>query len=32
VADTMAISSALAPMLLSWWRSEAGSGQKYIDK
>lgn len=32
VADTIAISSALAPMLLSWWRSEAGSGQKYIDK
>jgi hypothetical protein len=32
VADTVAISSALAPMLLSWWRSEAVSGQKYIDK
>jgi hypothetical protein len=32
VADSIAISSALAPMLLSWWRSEAGSGQKYIDK
>jgi hypothetical protein len=32
VADTIAISSALAPMLLSWWRSEAGSAQKYIDK
>jgi len=32
VADTIAISSALAPMLLTWWRSEAGSGQKYIDK
>jgi hypothetical protein len=32
VADTIAISSALAPMLLSWWRGKVGSGQKYIDK
>jgi hypothetical protein len=31
VADTIAISSALAPMLLSWWRGQVGSGQKYID-
>jgi hypothetical protein len=32
VADTMAISAALAPLLLSWWRREVRSGQKYIDK
>jgi hypothetical protein len=32
VADTIAISCALAPMLLSWWRKAARSGQKYIDK
>jgi Na+/H+-dicarboxylate symporter len=32
VADTIAISSALAPLLLSWWRREVSSGQKYIDK
>ena len=32
VADTMAISSALAPMLLFWWRAQVRSGQKYIDK
>jgi hypothetical protein len=31
VADTLAISSALAPMLLFWWRGQARSGQKYID-
>lgn len=31
VADTIAISSALAPMLLSWWRGQVKSGQKYID-
>lgn len=31
VADTLAISSALAPMLLSWWRGQVRSGQKYID-
>lgn len=31
VADTLAISSALAPMLLYWWRAHARSGQKYID-
>jgi hypothetical protein len=32
VADTIAISSALAPMLLFWWRAQVRSGQKYIDK
>jgi hypothetical protein len=32
VADTIAISSALAPLLLSWWREKISSGQKYIDK
>jgi hypothetical protein len=32
VADTIAISSVLAPLLLSWWRGKASSGQKYIDK
>jgi hypothetical protein len=31
VADTLAISSALAPMLLCWWRGQVRSGQKYID-
>jgi len=31
VADTLAICSALAPMLLSWWRGQFRSGQKYID-
>jgi hypothetical protein len=31
VADTLAISSALAPMLLFWWRGQVRSGQKYID-
>ena len=32
VADTVAIVSALAPMLLYWWRAQVSSGQKYIDK
>jgi hypothetical protein len=32
VADTIAISCALAPMLLFWWRGKVRSGQKYIDK
>jgi hypothetical protein len=32
VADTIAISSALAPMLLFWWRAQVRSGQKYIDR
>jgi hypothetical protein len=32
VADTIAISCALAPMLLSWWRGAVRSGQKYIDR
>jgi len=31
VADTIAIASALAPLLLSWWRATVRSGQKYID-
>ena len=31
VADTIAISSALAPILLYWWRGQVRSGQKYID-
>jgi len=31
VADTLAITSALSPMLLFWWRGQARSGQKYID-
>jgi hypothetical protein len=31
VADTLAISSALAPLLLCWWRGQVRSGQKYID-
>jgi hypothetical protein len=32
VADTIAISCALAPMLLPWWRETVRSGQKYTDK
>jgi hypothetical protein len=32
VADTIAITCALAPMLLLWWRTTVRSGQKYIDK
>jgi hypothetical protein len=31
VADTIAISAALAPMLLVWWRREVRSGQKNIE-
>jgi hypothetical protein len=31
VADTLAISAALAPMLLVWWRGQVASGQKNID-
>jgi hypothetical protein len=31
VADTIAIASALAPMLLVWWRRLVASGQKNID-
>jgi len=31
VADTIAILSALAPMLLVWWRGIVRSGQKNID-
>jgi hypothetical protein len=31
VADTIAISCVLAPMLLVWWRGQVDSGQKYID-
>jgi hypothetical protein len=31
VADTIAIISALAPMLLVWWRGLVSSGQKNID-
>jgi hypothetical protein len=31
VADTIAIISALAPMLLVWWRGLVRSGQKNID-
>jgi hypothetical protein len=31
VADTIAIASALAPMLLVWWRRVVASGQKNID-
>jgi hypothetical protein len=31
VADTIAIASALAPMLLVWWRRRVASGQKNID-
>ena len=32
VADTIAISCALAPLLLSWWRATVRSGEKYIDR
>jgi hypothetical protein len=32
VADTIAISAALAPMLLVWWRGLFGSSQKNIDR
>jgi hypothetical protein len=28
VADTIAIACALAPMLLYWWREQAGAAQK----
>ena len=31
VADILAIASALAPMLLVWWRRLVASGQKNID-
>lgn len=31
VADTLAISAALAPMLLVWWRRQVNSGQKNIE-
>jgi hypothetical protein len=31
VADTTAITGALAPMLLVWWRAQVKSGQKNID-
>jgi hypothetical protein len=31
VADTIAIVSVLAPMLLVWWRRLVDSGQKNID-
>jgi hypothetical protein len=31
VADTIAISAAVAPMLLHWWRRQVRSGQKYIE-
>jgi hypothetical protein len=31
VADTLAISAALAPMLLVWWRGLFGPNQKNID-
>ena len=31
VADSIAIGSALAPMLLCWWREQVNSGQKYIE-
>ncbi len=31
VADTIAIASVLAPMLLVWWRRVVASGQKNID-
>jgi hypothetical protein len=31
VADTFAIASVLAPMLLVWWRRMVASGQKNID-
>ncbi len=32
VADTLAISAALAPMLLVWWRGQFGSDQKNIER
>jgi hypothetical protein len=32
VADFIAIIAALSPMLLVWWRAEAASGQKNIDR
>jgi hypothetical protein len=31
VADTVAITAALAPMILGWWRGVVRSGQKNID-
>ena len=31
VADTLAIICALAPMLLVWWRRQAGAAQKNIE-
>ena len=31
VADTFAITSALLPMALCWWRAQARSTQKYMD-
>jgi hypothetical protein len=31
VADTVAITMALAPMILVWWRRVVRSGQKNID-
>jgi hypothetical protein len=31
VADSIAIGSALAPMVLYWWREQVNSGQKYIE-
>jgi hypothetical protein len=31
VADSIAITAALAPMLLVWWRAVVASGQKNID-
>jgi hypothetical protein len=31
VADTLAITAALAPMLLVWWRGQFGSDQKNIE-
>jgi hypothetical protein len=31
VADTIAITAALAPMLLVWWRNQVKSGQKNIE-
>ncbi|HMD75148.1 MAG TPA: hypothetical protein VKG05_14895 [Steroidobacteraceae bacterium] len=32
VADTVAIGATMAPMLLVWWRREASTLQKNIDK
>jgi hypothetical protein len=32
VADTLAIAAALAPMLLVWWRAQAGSPHQNIDR